>query len=85
MSVSTLQYWLRRRRPNPEEKPCKARGSVASPAISLLEVELAGPPPRGDRARGGYEIELGSVCLRLPDGFADGEVRRLLTLLKEVS
>jgi hypothetical protein len=85
LSVSTLQYWLRRAHSRAEEKPCKARRSVATPAISLLEVELAGPAPRQDRGGGVYEIEMSSgVCLRLPGGFGDGEVRRLLALLKEV-
>ena len=88
MSVSTLQYWLRRAQPRIEETPCKSRRPVAVPAISLLEVELAGSAPPGDRGRspGGYEIEWRSgACLRLPDGFTDEEVRRLLTLLKEVN
>jgi transposase-like protein len=85
MSVSTLQYWLRRARLLNRNKPRKAGSSVAAPAISLLGVELAGALPLGARSAGGYEIEMsGGVCLRLPDGFGDGEVRRLLALLKEV-
>ena len=91
MSVSTLQYWLRRAQPQIEETPSKSGGSVAVPAISLLEVELAGSVPLGDRpdrvrSGGGYEIEWRSgACLRLPNGFTDEEVRRLLVLLKEVN
>ena len=85
MSVSTLQYWLRRARSLPEEKPRKTGRSAAAPAISLLEVELAGCSPRGARSGGDYEIEMSSgVRLRVPGGFGDGEVRRLLALLKEV-
>ena len=85
MSVSTLQYWLRRARSLTEEEPCKTGNLVAAPAISLLEVELAGPPPLGARSGGGYEIEMSpGVRLRVPGGFGDGEVRRLLALLKEV-
>ena len=85
MSVSTLQYWLRRTRSWIEEKPRKTGRSAAASAISLLEVELAGPPPLGARSGGGYEIEMSpGVRLRVPGGFGDGEVRRLLALLKEV-
>ena len=85
MSVSTLQYWLRRARSLTEEEPCKTGNLVAAPAISLLEVELAGPSPLGARSGGDYEIEMSSgVRLRVPGGFGDGEVRRLLALLKEV-
>jgi len=85
MSVSTLQYWLRRARSWTEEEPCKAGHAVAASGISLLEVELADPSPRGARSGGHYEIEMGSgVRLRVPGGFGDGEVRRLLALLKEV-
>ena len=84
-SVSTLQYWLRRARSLTEEKPRKTGRLAAAPAISLLEVELADPPPLGARSGGGYEIEMISgVRLRVPGGFGDGEVRRLLALLKEV-
>lgn len=86
ISVSTLQYWLRRAGSANKDQPRKAGSSVAAPAISLLGVELAGALPLGARsAAGAYEIEMsGGVCLRLPGGFADGEVRRLLALLKEV-
>jgi transposase-like protein len=85
MSVSTLQYWLRRARSLTEEEPCKAGNAVAAPAISLLEVELAGAPPLGARSGDDYEIEMSSgVRLRVRGGFGDGEVRRLLALLKEV-
>jgi len=84
LSVSALQYWLRRARSWPEEKPCVAGSPEAPPAISLLEVELAPPSPRGARSGGGYEIAMSSgVCLRLPGDFGDGEVRRLLALLQE--
>jgi transposase-like protein len=85
LSVSTLQYWLRWARSLNEEKPGNENSSAAAPGISLLGVELAGLPPLGARAAGGYEIEMsGGICLRLPDRFADEEVRRLLALLKEV-
>jgi transposase-like protein len=85
MSVSTLQYWLRRARSSNVEKPRKAGRSVSTSSISLLGVELDGPLPLGARSVGGYEIEMsGGVCLRVPGGFGDGEVRRLLALLKEV-
>jgi transposase-like protein len=85
MSVSTLHYWLRRARSLSEEKPRKTGRSAAAPAISLLEVELAGPLSLGARSGGGYEIEMSpGVRLRVPGGFGDGEVRRLLALLKEV-
>jgi hypothetical protein len=85
MSVSTLHYWLRRARSLTEEEPCKTGSLVAAPAISLLEVEIAGPPPLGARSGCGYEIEMSSgVRLRVPGNFGDGEVRRLLALLKEV-
>lgn len=85
MSVSTLHYWLRRARSLNEEKPRQAGRSVSTSSISLLGVELDGPLPRGAQGAGGYEIEMsGGVCLRLSGGFGDGEVRRLLALLKEV-
>jgi hypothetical protein len=85
ISVSTLQYWLRRAGSANKDQPRKASNSVAAPAIALLGVELAGALPLGARSAGAYEIEMsGGVCLRLPGGFADGEVRRLLALLKEV-
>jgi transposase-like protein len=85
ISVSTLHYWLRRARSLTEDKPRKTGSSAVAPTISLLEVELAGPPPLGARSGGGYEIEMSpGVRLRVPGGFGDGEVRRLLALLKEV-
>lgn len=85
MSVSTLQYWLRRAHSGTAENPRRSRSPVAPAAISLLEVELAGPAPCSVRREGGYEIEFrGGLCLRLPENFGDGEVRRLLSLLKEV-
>ncbi len=66
MSVSTLQYWLRRTRSLNEERPREAGSSASPAAVSLLEVELAGPLPLGARSGGGYQIEMsGGVCLRL--------------------
>ena len=84
MSVSTLQYWLRRARSLTEEEPCKAGNAVAAPAISLLEVELAAAPPASMGGRAVYEIEWSSaVRLRVPGGFAPDDVRRLIALLRE--
>jgi transcriptional regulator with XRE-family HTH domain len=85
MSVSTLQYWLRRTRSGIEEKPHETGRAADAPSMSLLEVELGDLSPRDARSGPGYEIEMSSgVRLRVPVGFGDGEVRRLLALLKEV-
>lgn len=87
IGVSTLQYWLRRAREGRprEHTPAKSNGGPV-PELSLLEVRLADSGrgfPAGQRQ--GYEIELkAGNRLRVPGGFEEGEVRRLLQLLKEV-
>jgi transposase-like protein len=85
IGVSTLQLWLRQARLGVGSKPRQASRPLTASAVCLLEVELGGNTPRssGDVAR--YEIELGNgTRLRLPLGFEDAPVRRLLGLLKEV-
>jgi hypothetical protein len=88
MSVSSLQYWLRRDRANgateigrPKASQGTNRGKKPGP-VSLLEVELEGAPARSDARR--FEIELPSgVQLRIEPGFDPQEVRRLLIMLRE--
>ena len=87
IGVSTLQYWLRRARQGSRgegtERKSKRR---PAPELSLLEVKVAGSGPGFPVAqRQGYEIELKAGSrLRVPGGFEEAEVRRLLQLLKEV-
>jgi hypothetical protein len=86
IGVSTLQLWLRQSRSRARSENRQASKRSAAPAVSLLEVELDGPAPGGlgDEVR--YEIDLGrGIRLRLPSGFHETEVRRLLGLLKEVT
>jgi transposase-like protein len=94
IGVSTLQLWLRQfregKRPGSKRTPrqSSSQRSRHSPEIALLEVDLseAGVSPAGNPAPSpGYEIELASRGrLRVPPGFCDEEVRRLLRLLGEV-
>jgi len=86
IGVSTLQYWLRRRaRLGMKGDRCKASGPRALSKVSLLEVELAGEARGEGMVREGYEIEWpGGMRLRLPSGFREEEVRRLLMMIKEV-
>jgi len=91
ISVSTLQYWLRQRRTQHRQrgkrrKASGGRGAApAAVALSLLEVELAGAAVTSRRNPERFEIELpGGTQLRFGAGFAEGEVRRLLKLLREV-
>jgi transposase-like protein len=85
MSVSTLQLWLRQAESDAAARRHRKAGrSQTAPAVSLLEVELDDAPAPSALPAISYEIELGrDVRLRLPQGFGDGEVRRLLALLKE--
>jgi len=82
--VSTLQYWLRQRQSGCRAKFGKPSPGVKPPGISLLEVELANSAPELRTSAALYEIELpDGIRLRLAGGFVDGEVRRLLNLLRE--
>jgi len=89
IGVSTLQYWLRRMRGQGAQGSRRRKwsgqsgGASASAPLSLLEVELVGAGRKTSQAA--YEIELpDGTHLRLSSGFAEGEVRRLLALLREV-
>ena len=89
VGVSTLQYWLRRMRSQGEQGSRRRKwsgqsgGASASAPLSLLEVELAGAGRKTSQAT--YEIELpDGTHLRFDSGFGEGEVQRLLTLLREV-
>jgi transposase-like protein len=86
IGVSTLQYWLRRKARMGMKGHRREAGSAQSLSeVSLLEVELDGEARSERRAREGYEIEwAGGMRLRLPGGFREEEVRRLLVLIKEV-
>jgi transposase-like protein len=90
IGVSTLQYWLRRKAQMGMKGHRRKTGSPqALSKVSLLEVELAGEvrgEVRGERrVREGYEIEWAEgMRLRLPSGFREEEVRRLLWMIKEV-
>jgi transposase-like protein len=89
ISVSTLQYWLRRKaRAGMKRNRHEAGGARTLPKVSLLEVELdgGGAGVGGERsAREGYEIEWrGGTRLRLPSGFREEEVRRLLVMIQEI-
>jgi transposase-like protein len=84
LSVSTLQYWLRQTRADQEEKTVQTSRSKDAPSVSWLEVELDGQRSAAAQLPRRYEIELASgVVLRVGHDFADGEVRRLLALLRE--
>lgn len=70
IGASTLQLWLRR-----------ARGAAP---LSLIEVEVDGGALPGREPVVRYEVGLpGGVHLRLGADFEDGQVRRLLGLLRE--
>jgi hypothetical protein len=85
IGVSTLQLGLRQARLRVGSKPRQASRPWTASTVSLLEVELGGNTPRSSDDDARYEIELGNgTRLRLPVGFDDASVRRLLALLKEV-
>ena len=70
IGASTLQLWLRR-----------ARGAAP---LSLIEVEVDGGAVPGTGFAVRYEVTLpGGVRLRLGADFEDGQLRRLLGLLRE--
>ena len=74
IGVSTLQYWLRRRR-------------AAAPSIPLLELKVAKrfEEEAGCGEKGVYEIAVGSAMrLRVPAAFNEEAVGRLLRTMKEV-
>jgi hypothetical protein len=87
IGVSTLQLWLRQTRAPGAIRSVNRKSSAGAnpPAISLLEVELAGTGAGGGGVRTPYyEIEFrGGECLRLPSGFGENDARRLLALLRE--
>jgi hypothetical protein len=84
IGVSTLQLWLRQVRSKRRVLRGKTSPGAKPPGISLLEVDLAAPAMLTGCPQL-YEIELsGGARLRMAAGFADGDVRRLLALLKEV-
>lgn len=86
IGVSTLQYWLRRKaRMGMKGHRRKAGSPQTLSKVSLLEVELAGEARGERRAREGYEIAWAEgMRLRVPSGFQEEEVRRLLLMIKEV-
>jgi hypothetical protein len=85
IGVSTLQYWLRREaRRGTQKQRCESGSAWTSKEVSLLEVELSGKAsPRGE-GDGSYAIEWSDgMRLRVPRGFRDEEIQRLLGILKE--
>jgi transcriptional regulator with XRE-family HTH domain len=85
IGVSTLQLWLRRARSETEHPHRSASSLGKAAAVSLLEVDLAGGPTGSPGEEGHYEVELShGALLRVPRGFREDDVRRLLRLLKEV-
>ena len=89
IGVSTLQLWRRQvraqeggRRDGGRERPAEP---VRVEPLALLEVGLAEGSGAGRGRARGYEVELaGGTRFRLEAGFAEGDVRRLLALIKEV-
>ena len=89
IGLSTLQLWLRQVRAQEDGRRDGSRGRPAPPVraepLALLEVGLAEGSGAGCGRAGGYEVTLaGGTRLRLGAGFAEGDVRRLLVLMKEV-
>ncbi len=69
LSVSALQYWLR-----------KSRGSQKQPATQLVELPFA---PLASRASG-YRLHFAKECfLEIPAGFRAEEVRQLWQVLQQ--
>jgi hypothetical protein len=90
ISVSALQRWLEERRRREGGEPGEASRGTGSAGVSLLEVGLigSGGGDAGPKAAEGesYEIIVRSGArLRVPVGFRDESVRRLLRLLEEES
>jgi transposase-like protein len=85
IGLSTLQTWLRRARRQARSERRAVKGGAASPAVSLLEVDLGGLPTARPAAGVPYELKLrNGTRLRLSPGFESADVRRLLELLQEV-
>jgi hypothetical protein len=86
VAFSSLQRWVQKAREKQEmENRCLSRPmAVASTAgFSLVEVEGVGIPCQAVPTH--YEVGWADgTRLRIGSGFEDGEVRRLLNLLKEV-
>ena len=90
MSVSALQRWLEERRRREGREPGEANRGTDGEGVSLLEVGLVGGAGGAFDAmaveRECYEIMVqNGTRLRVPVGFRDESVRRLLKLLGEVS
>ena len=86
ISASALQRWLEESRRRESSKASKEAGSGG---VSLLEVELVGGAGGAVEAmaaeRQSYEIMVkNGTRLRVPVGFRDESVRRLLRLMEEV-
>jgi len=84
ISVSRLQYWLRRvgsREAQTEGMDC---GGGTLQKVSLLEVDVEGVGKAGSAVDERYELEWSNgMRLRVPRGFGKEELRALLELVKE--
>jgi hypothetical protein len=84
ISVSRLQYWLRRvGSREAQTEGLDGRGG-ALPKVSLLEVDVEGDGKVGSAVDERYEIEWANgMRLRVPRGFGKDELKTLLDLVKE--
>ena len=87
VGVSTLQYWLRRKREGKTRGPrLETRGAETLPEVSLLEVDLGGMARGGSAIAERYEIEWpNGTRLRVPRGFGKEELSALLKMVKEAA
>jgi hypothetical protein len=88
IAFSSLQRWVEKARQRQAQESRRLIPQVAAPGapgFSLLEVELEDAGVSGRAAAAHYELGWADgTRLRIGSGFEDGEVRRLLNLLKEV-
>lgn len=83
VGCSTLQYWLRRARQG-VQLGARRRAKNKQQPPSLIEVELEGGL-RTSLSEARYELELrNGMVLRIASAFDDHDVRRLLSVMKEV-
>ena len=84
ISVSRLQYWLRRvGRGEAQTEGLDCRGGALQ-KVSLIEVDVEGDGKVGSVVEERYEIEWANgTRLRVPRGFGKEELKTLLDLVKE--
>ena len=84
ISVSSLQYWLRRAGSRKAQTEGLDGRGGALQKVSLLEVEVEGAGKAGSVVNERYELEWANgMRLRVPRGFGKQELRALLDLVKE--